>query len=214
MQIIYWADYACPFCYIGETTLKLVLKQLGMDKEVQLDMKSFELEPDGPRHYEGPTAERNAKKYGYPVQEIKNNIEAVNQRGRQLGLDMHYDLSRYTNTFDAHRLTQLAKRKGDPERTAWLQERLFKAYFTDGLELADYRVLKEIASEAGLNVQEVQEMLYSDLFAEDVRQDECEAESYGVTAVPFFLIDRKYAIRGALPLEKMEAALKRASSNG
>ena len=103
MKITYWADYACPYCYIGETALKQAVKNLKIERKVTLEMKAFELEPDGPLSFEAPTAERNAKKYGYPVEEIRRNNEEVNRRGQALGLDMHYDESRYTNTFNAHR---------------------------------------------------------------------------------------------------------------
>ena len=88
---------------------------------------------------------------------------------------MHYDQSRYTNTFDAHRITKLAQSKGSIELTEFLQEKLFKAYFTDGLELADHAVLIKLASEVGLAVQEVQETLLTDRFAAEVRRDEMEA---------------------------------------
>lgn len=141
MRIVYWADYACPFCYIGETALKQAIKNLGLEKKVHLKMKAFELDPDGVERYECPTAERNAKKYGYPVEEIRKNIEEVNRQGQSLGLDMHYDKSQYTNTFDAHRITKLVQSKGNAELTEQLQERLFKAYFTDSMELADHAVL-------------------------------------------------------------------------
>ena len=83
-------------------------------------------------------AEVNARRYGYPVDEIRKNIETVNQQGKNIGLDMHYDRSRYTNTFDAHRLTKLAESKGNPRLTDAIQERLFTAYFTESAELADH----------------------------------------------------------------------------
>lgn len=162
MKIVYWSDYACPFCYIGETSLKQTICNLGLDKDTQLEMKAFELDPDGPKEYECPVAERNAKKYGYPVEEVRKNIEDINTRGASVGLDLHYDKSRYTNTFDAHRITKLAQSKSDTELTERLQELLFKAYFTDSLELADHKVLIKLASEAGLPAQEVQEVLVTD----------------------------------------------------
>lgn len=207
MKITYWADYACPYCYIGETSLKHALYDLGLFDEVSMEMKAFELQPDGSKKYEGPMAEVNARKYGYPVDEIRKNIETVNQQGKNLGLDMHYDRSRYTNTFDAHRLTKLAASKGNPKLTDAIQERLFKAYFMDSLELADHPTLIRLAQEVGMNPQEVQEMLNSDAFADAVRTDEQQAAANDINAVPFFVIDGKYAIPGALPVEQMEKVL-------
>lgn len=209
MKITFWADYACPFCYIGETALKQAIENLGIKEETELEMKAFELEPEGPLTYEAPTAERNARRYGYPVAEIRRNIEEVNRQGQALGLDMHYDKSRYTNTFDAHRLTKLAQSKGNKNLTEVLQESLFKAYFTDSLELANHKVLTRLAAEAGLNTQEVSEMLFSDLYANAVRSDEEEARAHNVSGVPFFVINSKYIIPDALSVEKMEKALLR-----
>lgn len=105
MKITYWADYACPYCYIGETALKQAVKNLKIERKVTLEMKAFELEPDGPLSFEAPTAERNAKKYGYPVEEIRRNIEEVNRRGQALGLDMHYDESRYIIDINCYRMS-------------------------------------------------------------------------------------------------------------
>jgi len=207
MKITYWADYACPYCYIGETALKQAIRNLHLEQEFTLEMKAFELEPDGPLSYEAPTAERNAKKYGYPVEEIRRNIEEVNRRGQEIGLDMHYDKSRYTNTFNAHRLTQLAQSKEDKSIADDLQERLFKAYFTDCLELADYDTLLPIAVESGLDEAEVRDILSSEKYADEVHFDEDEAFRRQIHAVPFFVINDEYAIPGALPVGQIEKIL-------
>lgn len=207
MKITCWADYACPYCYIGETALKQAVKNLKIERKVTLEMKAFELEPDGPLSFEAPTAERNAKKYGYPVEEIRRNIEEVNRRGQALGLDMHYDESRYTNTFNAHRLTKLAQSKEDESIADQLQERLFKAYFTDCLELADHDTLIKTAVESGLDEAEVRDVLLSEKYADEVRSDESEAFRRQIHAVPFFVINDEYAIPGALPTGQIEKIL-------
>lgn len=209
MKVTYWSDYACPFCYIGETSLKQAIANLKMEHDIQLEMKAFELDPEGSKHYEGPTDERYSKKYGYTLEETRKSIEDINARGASIGLEMHYDQSRYTNTFDAHRITKLAQSKGSIELTEFLQEKLFKAYFTDGLELADHAVLIKLASEVGLAVQEVQETLLTDRFAAEVRRDEMEAKANNIQGVPFFVIDDKYAIPGAISVEQMEGVLRK-----
>lgn len=209
MIVKYWSDYACPFCYIGETSLKQAITNLKMDHDIQLEMKAFELDPEGSKQYEGPTDERYSKKYGYTLEETRKSIEDINVRGASIGLEMHYDQSRYTNTFDAHRITKLAQNKGNVELTEILQEKLFKAYFTDGLELADHAVLIRLASEAGLAAQEVQETLLTDRFAAEVRRDEMEARANNIQGVPFFVIDDKYAIPGAVSVEQMEDVLRK-----
>lgn len=208
MKIVYWSDYACPFCYIGETALKQAIGNLGITEQVQLEMKAFELDPEGSKSYVCPVEELFAAKYGLSAEEAHENIVSINQKGKALGLDMHYDQSRSTNTFDAHRLTKLAADKGDTELTDRLQERLFKAYFTDGLELADHPTLVDLAEEVGLDPEEVKGMLTSDAFASEVRKDEWEAARYRIRMVPCFIIDGKYSIPGAVPVEQFENALQ------
>lgn len=209
MIVKYWSDYACPFCYIGETSLKQAVSNLGMSDDVQFELKAFELEPDGSKQYEDSTVERYSRKYGYTLEETRENIDNINARGKAIGLDMHYDKSRYTNTFDAHRITKLAQSKGNSKMVDTLQERLFKAYFSDSLELADHTVLIKLASESGLSAQEVQEVLLTDRYAAEVRRDEMEARANNIHGVPFFVINDKYAIPGALSVEQMENVLRK-----
>ena len=81
VKVKYWSDYACPFCYISETSLKQAITNLKKDNDAQLEMKAFELDPEGSRHYEGPTDERYSKKYGYSLEETRKSIDDINARG-------------------------------------------------------------------------------------------------------------------------------------
>ena len=128
--------------------------------------------------------------------------------GHEAGLDFRYAETRYTNTFDAHRLTKLAQEKGG-NLAQRLSERLYHAYFAGELELADHAVLTKIAVEEGLNEDEVRAVLDSDRYADDVRLDEREAQRCGVTGVPFFLLGR-YGVPGAMSVENMKSALQKA----
>lgn len=207
MKIMYWSDYACPYCYIGETHLKNAIENLGLGDQVEIEMLAFELDPDAGRIYTGATVDRFAKKYGLSLAGAQARIDGISRMGREAGLDFRYAETRYTNTFDAHRLTKLAQRKSS-ELADRLEERLYHAYFTEGLELADHAVLKRIAMGEGMDEKEVDEVLNSDKFADDVRLDEREAQRYGVHAVPYFVVGNKYAIPGAMPVEAMERVLK------
>jgi len=208
MKIIYWSDYACPYCYIGETHLKQAVEQLGIGDEVGITMKAFELDPTASREYTGATVDRFAKKYGLSKEGAAQRIEDISQMGREAGLDFRYAETRYTNTFDAHRLTKLAQSKS-ASLTDRLSERLYHAYFAEGLELADHDVLTRIAVEEGLEEREVKELLDSDKYADEVRLDEREAARYGVTGVPFFVLAGKYSIPGALNVEQMKRVLEK-----
>ena len=210
MNITYWSDYACPYCYIGETRLKKAIAQMSDPEDFSLEMKSFELDPDAPAVCEGDTVTRFAKKYRISPMLAAHQIERISQMGRDEGLAFQYALSRSTNTMDAHRLTKLAVSKGDPDLTDRLIERLFDAYFGQNLELADHDTLRKIAEECGLDPSEVDDVLSSDRFRRDVLEDEAEAERRGIRGVPFFVIDGKYEISGAQSVPAMRSALLRA----
>ena len=183
MKIIYWSDYACPYCYIGETHLKTAIRELGWEEEISVEMKAFELDPNASRTYTGTTVDRFAGKYGLTKEKAAERIDGISEMGRQAGLDFRYAETRYTNTFDAHRLTKLARSRSKSLADR-LSERLYHAYFADGLELADHEVLTRIAAEEGMDTKEVREFLKSDRFADEVRLDEREAQNYGVSGVP------------------------------
>ena len=207
MKIMYWSDYACPYCYIGETHLKKAIGNLNLGDQVDIEMLAFELDPSASRTYTGATVDRFAKKYGLSLADAQERIDGISRMGCEAGLDFRYAQTRYTNTFDAHRLTKLAQQK-DAALADRLEERFYRAYFTESLELSDHAVLKRIALEEGMDEKEVDEVLNTDKFADDVRLDEREAQRCGVHAVPYFVVGNKYAIPGAMPVEAMEQVLK------
>ena len=207
MNIVYWSDYACPFCYIGETHMKQALKNLRMD--VGVEMKAFELDPSAGKQVAEPTVERFARKYGLSKEAAQARIDGISQMSRECGLDFRYAETRYTNTFDAHRLTKLALEMGGSALADRISERLYRAYFTEERELADYGVLCQIASEEGMG--DVRDFLNSDRYAEETRLDEREAQRYGIGAVPYFIINGRYAVPGAAPVGELERVLKKAA---
>lgn len=209
MKIMYWSDYACPYCYIGEAHLKKAIENLNLTDQVEIEMLAFELDPGASKTYTGATVDRFAKKYGLSLAGAQERIDSISQMGRDAGLDFRYAETRYTNTFDAHRLTKLAQQK-DAALADRLEESFYRAYFTESLELADHSVLRRIALEEGMDEKDVDDVLNTDKYADDVRLDEREAQRYGVHAVPYFVIGNKYAIPGAMPVEAMERVLKNA----
>lgn len=111
MKITYWSDYACPYCYIGETYLKQAIEHMEIGDQVDVEMKAFELDPDASKAYTVATVDRFAKKYGLSIQGAQARIDGISKMGQDAGLDFRYAETRYTNTFDAHRLTKLAQKK-------------------------------------------------------------------------------------------------------
>ncbi|MCP3741019.1 DsbA family oxidoreductase [Rossellomorea sp. BNER] len=204
MIIEVWSDYACPFCYIGKRRLEEALDAFPHKSKVQVVFKSFELDPNSDRNTDLNIHEILAKKYGTSIEQAKKMNESLRQQALSVGLDFKFDTMIPTNTLDAHRLTKFAETKG---KEAEIIERLLKAYFTDSLHIGDHGTLLQLADEVGLDRIEVESILKSNDFTEDVRDDESRASQIGVTGVPFFVLNQKYAISGAQPKEVFENAL-------
>ncbi|TMU87356.1 DsbA family oxidoreductase [Bacillus sp. BHET2] len=196
MKIEVWSDYVCPFCYIGKRHLEEALEQFTQRDEVEISFKSFELDPNAPVNTTKSIQEILSQKYGTSLEEAKGMTDSMTQQAATVGLDFRFDTSIPTNTFDAHRLTKYAETKG---RAADLTEILLHAHFTLSKHIGDKDTLLSLAIQAGLNDTETLAILDSDDFSKEVRADEEEARQIGVQGVPFFVINRKYAISGAQP---------------
>lgn len=204
MKITYWSDFACPYCYIGNTRLKRAIEDLNLD--VDVDIRAFELDQNAAKDVQSTTVERFAIKYGLSMEDAQKQVSQISQLGIDEGIDFKYESTLYTNTRDAHRLMKLAQDK-HPEVVEKLATMLFDAYFVENKKLAEYEVLLEIGKKAGLNENEIMEVLESDMYNSKVEEDENIALSGGVHAVPFYLFDNKYAIPGALSYEDFKSVL-------
>ena len=201
MKIEIWSDYACPYCYIGERQLEKALESFSGKEDIDISYRSFELDPYASYETVSTTRERVAQKYGYTSEQAQQMIDNVTKYAKSVGLDYNYGTTRYTNTFDAHRIAKYAEAKG---KGLEMSEKLFHAYFIENKQMSDHKVLADIAIELGLDKLEVEDVLKNKKFAEDVRNDEYEASRLGIHAVPFFLINGKYPLAGAKPPEAFE----------
>ncbi len=210
MTLTIWSDFACPYCYIGETRLQNAIEEMGIKNDIKIDFRAFELDPTASKEVVSSTPERFAVKYRLSLEEAKEQIEQISQLGRELGINFRYATTQYTNTRDAHRLMKLAETKYDRETVGRLNEALFAAYFTENLILADHKVLMEKALSAGMKEADVKEVLESDLYDDEVRFDEREAVMRGVHGVPYIVFDGEFAVPGAMTIEGFKSALERA----
>ena len=208
MKIEIWSDYVCPFCYIGKRRLEEALEQTGLGEKAEVVFKAFELDPNSPAVSDTLIKESLAKKYGMSVEEAKKMTDNVVDQAKTVGLNYNFDVMTPANTFNAHRLAKLAEQEGFDKTVS---ESLLKAYFIDGEKIGTEDVLLRIAEEAGISRDRAKAVLDSDEFANDVRMDIAEAQQIGVKGVPFFVINRKYAISGAQPAEAFANALRQAA---
>ena len=198
MKIEIWSDIMCPFCYIGKRHLEEALAEFP-DLAVQIEWKSFQLDPSIVPQPNKNVYEYLAERKGMSVEESKQMHAGVVERAAEVGLDYHFEKAVISNSFTAHRLIQLAKTKGLGDA---IEETFFKAYFTDGRDLNDESALVELCVGVGLNALDVKEVLQDEtLYANAVNNDISEAQQIGVRGVPFFVFDRKYAVSGAQPIE-------------
>lgn len=207
MKVQIWSDIACPFCYIGKKQLETALEQFPEKEQVEIEFKSFELDPNAPTQVDYDVHDMLVKKYGMSRSQAMAMNEQVKQAGKEKGIDFQFDPLVLTNTFDAHRLAQYAGQMGKGD---FVMGELFQAYFTDGKHVGDRQTLLDIAEKAGLDVKEVQQVLGGEAFADHVRKDEQEARQLGINAVPFFLINNKYSVAGAQPADTFLRALETA----
>ena len=195
MTVEIWSDVICPFCYIGKRKFEAALAQLPQHREaIDVVWRSFQLQPDTQTDPTRNAVQNLAEKKGWTLDVTRQAIADVSARAQLVGLTFDYEHTVVANTFDAHRLAHYAASAGQGDA---MQERLFKAYFVDGQNIADHAALTTLAVDAGLPEDDVRDVLGSARFAADVQRDIDQASRFGINGVPFFVFNHKYAVSGA-----------------
>lgn len=206
MKIEIWSDIVCPFCYIGKRRLEQALAKFPHAETVDIQWRSFELDPEANPTPGESQYKRLAAKYGNTEAWARQMSANMTQMAAQEGLAFDFDRAVPANTFRAHRLVHLADKHGQQDAA---KERLFKAYLEEGQDINDPATLTRLAQELSLPAAEVEHLLASDEFAQDVRHDEYQARQIGVRGVPYFVFDDKYAVSGAQPAELFQEVLEK-----
>ncbi|MFC6509366.1 DsbA family oxidoreductase [Promicromonospora citrea] len=200
-----WSDVVCPFCYMGDTLLDQALEQFPHAADVDVRYHSFLLMPDVA---EGAApvnpADYLAARYRIPREQAVAMNDQVTERARQVGLEYHLDRAQSVSTRTAHQLSHFAATHGAQHE---MVRRLFRAYFTEGLDLSDHAVLGDLAAEVGLDRDAALAALASQEYAAAVEADLEQARRYGINGVPFFVFAGRYAVSGAQPVEAFLQAL-------
>lgn len=192
IRIDLFADIVCPWCYIGETRLQKALKERP-DLRVEWNWRPFQLEPHLPERGT-PWKEFARTRFG-GTGRAQTIFAHVAELGATAGIEIAFDrISTAPNTRMAHSLILMA---GEHPRRERLVRRLFHAYFAEGANIGDVETLAAIAGETGLNKDEVRECLQNGQGADEVERSQREAEHLGVTGVPFFIFNGRYAFSGA-----------------
>ena len=205
MKVEIWSDVMCPFCYIGKRKFELALEQFPQKDQIEIEWKSFQLNPDLVPDVSKNTSAYLAELKGWEPDYAKQVNDHVTNLAAEVGLEYNLDKAIVANSFHAHRFIQFAKSHGKGDEA---EESLFKAYFTDGKNTDDLTVLAETGAQLDLPEVELEAVLQSNSFAEKVEMDIYEAQQVGVKGVPFFVMDRKYAVSGAQAPEAFLQALE------
>lgn len=209
MKIEIWSDVVCPFCYIGKRKLEKALDKFPLKDQVEIEWKSFQLNPEEKTNPSINTLEHLAQSKGWSMDQTREITSNVVEMAKEQGLVFDFEKAKVANTKNAHRLIHFAKQQG---KGGEMKERLLKAYFSDGENVDDLNTLIKLGAEIGLKESEIKSMLASNQFDDAVDQDIYESRLIGVRGVPFFVLDRKFGISGAQPDEVFEETIEKAWS--
>jgi predicted DsbA family dithiol-disulfide isomerase len=206
VKVEIWSDVVCPWCYVGKRNLEAALAEFPHADQVEIEWRSFELDPTTPTRVELSMDEVLERKYGMTPEQATAANARMTGLAASVGLEYHLDRVQIGNTFDAHRLLHLAADEG---LGGALKERLLRAYFTEGRAVSDPDTLAELAAEVGLDPGRVAAVLAGDEFGDEVRADEARAVELGSTGVPFFVLDGRLGVPGAQPPDVLLRLLQR-----
>ncbi|MFN8671932.1 MAG: DsbA family oxidoreductase [Candidatus Sericytochromatia bacterium] len=210
IKVEIWSDIACPFCYIGKRKFEEALNKFENKEDVQIEWKSFQLMPDAQKESDISLNEMLASRYGKSLDWAKEMNNNVSNSAKEVGLNFDLDNAKFTNTLDGHRLIHLASEFGLQDKA---KEKLLSSYFIEGKHVGRKETLLEIAKELGIEESVVIEMLESDKYKKEVKEEIITGQKLGLTGVPFFVFNRKYAVAGAQPSETFLDILKQSSSD-
>lgn len=207
MKIDIWSDVRCPFCYIGKKKFETALEKFPQKNKIEVVWRSFQLDPSLVTLPENNTLDYFTETKGVSKEQAKQMLGHATQMAKEVGLEFHLEEVVLANSFNAHRLIQFAKTKSLGNE---MEETLFKAHFTESKNIDDLEVLLKIGVSVGLKKTELQEILNTNAYANEVKKDEMQAKNIGVTGVPFFVFNDKYAVSGAQSSEAFLETLGKA----
>lgn len=208
MKVEIWSDVMCPFCYIGKRHFEKALESFEGKDEVEITWKSFQLDPDMKAESGTNIYDYLAERKGISPEQSRQMHTRVSEMAKAAGLHYDFDKMIVANSFNAHRFAHFAASKGKQDAA---EEILFASYFTEGKNIGDIETLVQLGMKIGLDENELRNLFESDRYAAEVRMDIAEAQKLGARGVPFFVIDRKYGVSGAQPVESFLQVLNKAS---
>lgn len=205
MKIKIFSDIACPYCYIGVNRLVNTINEFYPDESIELEHKPFQLNPNLPKVEESSYYEYLMNNYGISQEEVQEMIDKMIKYGEDDGIEFNVENIKNVNTFDAHRFIMFTHGYGLSQKAV---ERLMKAYFTEGKNIADFEILADIGEEIGINRDKVISMLNSDDLVGELNSELITARYSGITSVPYFIFDDYYSLKGAQPKDVFKEVIE------
>jgi predicted DsbA family dithiol-disulfide isomerase len=205
LKIDFVSDVACPWCAVGLNSLERALERTAGAVDADITFQPFELNPDMPPAGQN-LDEHIGEKYGATPAQLAQQREPLRERAASVGFTFNSSSrSRVYNTFDAHRLLHWAHSQGLQRE---LKHALFKANFSDDVNVSDHAQLVRLAESVGLDGAKAREVLESGRYAQEVRDAEQLWVSRGINGVPGIVINERWLISGGQPPEVFEQALR------
>ena len=197
IKVDVFSDVACPWCYVGKRKLEQGITEFeaaNPGSKVEVEYHSYQLNPDMPVDYQGGQADYLAQIKGFPLEQVTLMNQRLGGIAKDVGLNYDFEAMQMTNTHLAHQLLQYAKTRGKQQQ---MKERIMSAHFVEGLHVGKVDELVKLATEVGLDPDEVKTVLENGSFKDAVEIDIAQAREFGIQGVPFFVIQNKYGMEGA-----------------
>jgi predicted DsbA family dithiol-disulfide isomerase len=207
MKIEVWSDVVCPFCLVGKKNLEQAINNLHAEDKVEVIWHSYQLDPVFPKDASMLYYPYHLKRSGYTERQLKPMGQRLNQMAEPYGIKYNFEKVLVVNSIDLHRLLFWSKKFDLYDQ---LNEAFMMAYFTKGVDLSKDMNVLEIIDQVGLNVSEAKNILSSDAYFSDVKEDIQKARELGIRGVPFFLINKSEKIAGAQDIRSFEVAISSA----
>src|SRR5690625_259731 len=197
MKIEVWSDFACPICFLGIKTLQVAIDCFGKDKAIEIEYKSFQLEPNFKSGSTDKVMDVLQRRYELSIEKRQVLYRDIIEKAKQIGMDLHVKDITYTNAYDAHRLVKFAQKIGKEKEVT---EAIFDSLFLKRQNISEKSTLLLIAREVGLDQTETEMLLSFNKYEKAVLEDQMEAKEIGIEQIPFLIFNDKYAISGSQPV--------------
>lgn len=209
MKIEIFSDFSCPFCYISKTKLQQAIKELGLEQQVKIEYKAYQLKPDASKTETRNYKEDMLQRFQGREAKMQEAIDAVHAHAKEVGLTYNVDTIQTANTENAHRLAKLAAKFNVADA---FTERVMNGYFSEGFNINDTAALIDICVVLGIPQEQAQQVIDEQLYSEELAQDRYDAQQLQITSVPFMVFEDAYGIKGVEPLEIYVKTLKQAQA--